>query len=124
MMILVAIVAVGVLAGVLSGLFGIGGGIVIVPMLALLLGFTQHKAQGTSLAMLSLPVALVAVVNYYKKGNVDLRAAALLALGFIVGAYFSSGWVNQLPQATLKRMFAVLLIAVALKIFWDTRGVR
>lgn len=106
---------VGLAAGLLSGMVGIGGGIVIVPCLVLILGLSQHTAQGTTLAMLSLPVSAIAAYSYYQKGMVDWKTALILCLGFIVGGYFGSRLAVQLPALTLKRIFAVMMILVALK---------
>jgi uncharacterized membrane protein YfcA len=94
---------------------GIGGGIVIVPALIIMAGLSQHTAQGTSLAMLSFPVSLVAAYTYHKKGMVDWRIALLLAAGFIVGGYFGSKVAVELPSATIKKVFAVILLIIAVK---------
>lgn len=112
---IIGLVALGILAGVLSSLVGIGGGIVIVPILVLLFGLSQHTAQGTTLAMLSFPVSLVAAITYHKKGMVDWRIALILCAGFVVGGYFGSKVAVDLPTGTIKKVFAVILIIVAVK---------
>jgi len=102
---------VGLLIGAFSGLVGIGGGILIIPILTYGFGMTQHKAQGTSLGALLAPIGLLAFIEYYRAGNVDLRAALLIAFGFLVGGYFGGRWAQLLTEATLRRGFAIVLIA-------------
>ena len=104
---------IGVLAGVLSGLVGVGGGIVMVPLLVYFMGFNQHQAQGTSLTVLVVPVTAAAVYNYYKEGYIDWRYAAIIALFFVIGGYFGSKLAVNIDQKMLKKIFAVILIFVA-----------
>jgi hypothetical protein len=106
------ILLVGLLVGVLSGVVGIGGGIMFVPALIWLLGMSQHKAQGTSLGALLAPVGILAFWEYYRKGNADLRVALLLAAGFLVGAYFGAAGAQYVSEFWLKRIFALTLIAI------------
>jgi uncharacterized membrane protein YfcA len=106
------ILLVGVLVGVLSGVVGIGGGIMFVPALIWLLGMSQHKAQGTSLGALLAPVGLFAFWEYYRKGNADVRVALLLAAGFLVGGYFGAAGAQYISEFWLRRIFALTLIAV------------
>jgi uncharacterized protein len=115
-------VLIGFGAGVLSGLFGIGGGIVIVPALVLLTGFTQKAAVGTSLGALLLPVGFFGAMAYWKAGHVDVRASGLIALGLSAGALLGARVGLAASGPTLKRAFAVFLVLVAVKLFWDTRG--
>ena len=103
---------VGLLVGMVSGVVGIGGGILFVPALVWLLGMSQHRAQGTSLGALLLPVGLFAFMEYYRKGNADLRVALLLAVGFLVGGYFGAVGAQHIPEPWLRRIFALTLIAV------------
>lgn len=105
----------GLTAGLASGFFGIGGGIVLIPLLTIILKLSQHQAQGTTLAILVLPVVLPAVIQYWRAGNIDWRLAAWVALGFVVGALASSTLVQQMPDIILKRAFGVLLLAVGVK---------
>ena len=105
----------GLGVGVLSGIIGIGGGIVVVPTLVYAFHMSQHKAQGTSLGVLLAPIGLLAFWEYYKAGNVDVKAAIFIALGFIAGAYFGGSWAQQFSDVTLRRVFGVVLLAVALK---------
>lgn len=115
MMELVGFLLIGLAAGVFSGLLGIGGGTVVVPALVWLFGMTQHKAQGTILAAFIPPVAILAFLRYYQSGNVDLRAAALVALGIFLGGWVGAGISLSLPEAALKRVFGVFLLAMACK---------
>lgn len=109
---------IGLLAGVLSGLFGVGGGIVIVPGLMILAKFPAIKATGTSLGAMMLPVgAFIGAMTYYKNGNLDPRASILIALGMIVGAYFGSHFVQQVSDIHLRRAFAVLLAVTSVKVW-------
>ena len=103
---------VGVVVGMVSGVVGIGGGVLFVPALVWLLGMSQHKAQGTSLAALLAPVGLFAFMQYYRKGNADLRVGLLLAAGFLVGGYFGAVGAQHIPELWLRRIFAVTLVAI------------
>lgn len=107
--------ALGVFVGVLSGIIGIGGGIVIVPTLVYLFHMSQHKAQGTSLAFLLAPIGILAVWKYYQAGNVDVKAAIFIAIGFVVGGYFGGAWAQQLSDVTLRRTFGAILLVVGLR---------
>ena len=112
--VLVGLLGLG--AGVLSGLFGVGGGIVIVPALVLLLKLDQHTATGTSLAALLLPVGLLGVLEYHKRGQINVAFAALLAGGLLVGALFGAKLAGDVSNVALRRAFGVLLIAVGGKL--------
>ena len=103
---------VGLVVGLVSGVVGIGGGIFFVPALIWLTGMSQHKAQGTSLGALLAPVGILAFLEYYRKGNADLRVALLLAAGFLVGGYFGAAGAQFIPELWLRRIFALTLIAV------------
>ena len=109
----------GLLAGALSGLVGVGGGIIMVPFLILFLGFNQHEAQGTSLAVLVIPVTALAVFNYYKEGYINWKYAIVIALFFVIGSYFSSKFAVGLDQKTLKKIFSVVLILIAGKMLLE-----
>lgn len=108
----------GLLVGALSGVVGIGGGILIVPALVYLFHMDQHKAQGTSLGALLAPIGILAFWEYYKAGNADLKAALLIALGFLVGGYFGGLWAQKLPDVVLQRIFGALLIIIGIKLLW------
>jgi len=108
----------GVAVGILSGVIGIGGGILIIPVLVYAFHMSQHKAQGTSLGALLLPIGLFAFLEYYRAGNVDVRAAIAIAVGFLVGGYFGGVWAQHISDLALRRGFAVVLILVGVKMLW------
>lgn len=111
--IVLSLILIGVLAGILSGLVGVGGGVVMVPLLVLLLGFNQHQAQGTSLAVLVVPVTAVAVYTYHKEGFIDWRYVGIIAIFFVVGGYFGSKIAIGLDQKVLKKVFGFILLFIA-----------
>lgn len=106
----------GLIGGVLSGLFGIGGGLVIVPGLILLGGMTPKQAAGTSLAALLLPVGIFGAIEYWRGGYVDVQIAALLALGILIGAFIGARVAIGLPNELIQRAFGVLLVLVGLRL--------
>jgi uncharacterized protein len=106
---------IGLAAGVLSGLFGIGGGVIIVPLLVLLLGFTAQQAAGTSLAALLLPVGLFGAIQYLQAGQVNIANAALLAVGLLIGVYLGARLGLSLSSEVVERAFGVLLLAVGIR---------
>ena len=114
---LAELLAVGIVAGYLSGLVGIGGGIIIVPMLVLLFGFSQYMAQGTTLAMMIPPIGILAVLKYYQGGYVDIRTAGVLCVGFVLGGYFGGLTAVNVSQDVLRKIFGVVLVAVGVKMF-------
>jgi len=113
---IIILLFIGVFAGMLSGFVGVGGGIVIVPALVFFLGFTQHQAQGTSLAMMIPPIGLMAVYNYHKAGHVNMTAAAILCITFFVGAFFGSKLSIAMDPVKVKRVFAIVMMAASLKL--------
>jgi uncharacterized membrane protein YfcA len=122
----ITIIIIGLAAGILSGLVGIGGGILVVPALVFILGYSQHQAQGTSLGVLSLPVVLLGFLKYYydsKQPNsqpIDLRVIGLIAIGFFAGSYFGSSLALKINQQLLKKIFAIILFYTAFKMLgWD-----
>jgi len=122
---IITVLIIGVAAGMLSGLVGVGGGIIMVPALIFFLNYNQHQAQGTSLGVLTLPVVIIASLYYYhqckKMGTpMDLKVIGLLAVGFVAGAYFGSKMALSLPTETLKKIFAIILFYTAIKMLgWD-----
>lgn len=111
-------VVIGALAGILGGMFGIGGGIVIVPALVFLLGFDQLKAQGTSLLVFMVPVAILGFLNYHRAGRTDVAVGLFIALGVLVGSYLGSKISLSLDEVLVRRLFAVLLVVVAIQLFF------
>lgn len=108
-------IVLGLAAGVLSGLLGIGGGILIVPALVLVFGLSQHLAQGTTLALMVPPIGLLAAWTYYKHGNVDIKIAALICLGFFFGGLIGAKGAALINPVILKKLFGVAMLIVALK---------
>ncbi len=108
----------GLVAGTVSGLLGIGGAVIIVPALILLFHYSQHQAQGTSLATLLLPIGLLAVWRYYQAGHVNIPAAAVMAGAFLVGGLLGAQLAVGMPPIWLKRLFGVLLLVLAVRMIW------
>jgi uncharacterized membrane protein YfcA len=118
------LVITGIVAGILGGLVGVGGGIIIVPSLVYFLSFTQKSAQGTSLGLLLLPVGILGFLQYYKQGHVDFRVVALIAVGFLAGSYWGSKVALSLPQETVKKIFAVVLLLIAFKMLFVDKKLK
>jgi uncharacterized protein len=117
---IILLLIIGLAAGMLSGLVGVGGGIIIVPALVFFLGFTQHEAQGTSLGLLLLPVGILAVMNYYNKGYIDIKVVLVMCVAFVIGGWLGSKLALSLSQETIKKVFAVVLFYTAFKMLgWD-----
>lgn len=110
---------IGALAGVCAGMFGIGGGLIIVPALVFFYGLTQHAAVGTSLGAILLPVGALSAWVYWKNGNLNVAYAVLIAVGLFLGAYIGARLVQPVSDLTLRRMFAGFLILVAVRMFWQ-----
>ncbi len=118
------LVIVGIAAGMLGGLVGVGGGIIIVPSLVYFLSFSQKSAQGTSLGLLLLPVGILGVLQYYKQGHVDFKIVAIIAIGFLFGSYFGSKIALSLPQETVKKIFAILLLVIGFKMLFIDKKIK
>lgn len=116
---LVVGVFIGLAVGIVSGLVGVGGGIIAVPILLYLYGMNQHQAQGTSLAMLLPPTGLLAFMKYYKEGNANLALGLLIALGVFLGGYLGGQWAQSISDNTLRKVFAALMIVVAIRMFFE-----
>ena len=110
---------IGVSAGILAGMVGVGGGIVIVPALVYLFGMDQHTAQGTSLAVLLPPTGLFAFMRYYHAGHVDLKMAALIVIGLLIGGWFGGGWAQQLSGPALRKGFAAFMVLAGVRMFFQ-----
>ncbi len=116
---LIILIIVGIVAGLLSGAFGIGGAIIVIPSLVFILGLSQHEAQGTSLAFMIPPVGILATWNYWKAGHVNWKIALVLSLTFLVGAYFGSQFSINISDKMLRRLFGGLLIIIAIKMIFS-----
>ncbi len=116
---LVILIVVGILSGILAGVFGVGGAIIVIPALVFILGMNQHEAQGTSLAFMLPPVGILATWNYWKAGNVNWKVALVLSLTFVVGAYLGSHISINIPDKILRRLFGGLMILIALKMIFS-----
>lgn len=126
---MVKLLFLGILTGLLSGAIGLGGGIIVIPGLVLIMGASQKLAQGTSLMMLAIPFAVVGAYNYYKAGNARIDWAVVLGFGVMFGSFFSSKWINKLPDIVhvpglnmdvdqpVKKLFAVVLVVLGVYLF-------
>ncbi|RMB61055.1 sulfite exporter TauE/SafE family protein [Dokdonia sinensis] len=117
--IIISLIIIGLIAGLLSGVMGIGGGVVMVPLMILLLGSNQFEAQGTSLSVLAVPVTALAAYTYYQEGYVNWKYAAVIALFFVIGGFLGAKLAVNINEKVLKKIFAVLLIMLALKIIFE-----
>jgi uncharacterized membrane protein YfcA len=115
---IVALLGLGIVAGLTSGMIGIGGGIIIVPVLVFFFGFSQQLAQGTTLALMVPPLGALAAWTYYQKGYVDLKTAGLICLGFLVGSVLGADLAIRLPTEVLTRTFGVIMVAIGLKMLF------
>lgn len=109
------LVLVGLVAGIFSGLLGIGGGTILIPALVYIWGFTQHQAQGTTLALMVLPIGLLAALKYHYSGNVDLTFVLFLAIGFFIGGLIGAVFAMPIPEPLLRKLFGLFLLFVALR---------
>lgn len=112
------ILSIGLVAGFLSGSMGIGGAIIVIPSLMFFLGFSTHQAQGTSLALMTIPVMLVAAVNYYRQGHVNLKIALIMAFSFVIGGYIGSKLSVSLPEKVIRTAFGIVLFVVSMKMIF------
>ncbi len=119
---LLQLIVIGGISGVISGLFGIGGGVVIVPLLIYWLGFTQHKATGTSLAVLLPPIGLAAVLEYNRKGNVDIKAAMIIAGMMFVGGYIGAYFANKISGPHLRLSFGIFVVLLGFYLIYGAAG--
>jgi len=115
---IIILVIIGLMAGVFGGMFGVGGAIIMIPALVYFLGVDQHTAQGTSVAIMLPPIGLFAAYNYYKAGEVNIWYAVIIATAFLIGGYFGSVIALKLPENLMRKLFAILLILVALRMLF------
>ena len=112
---IIILIIIGLSAGIVSGMLGVGGAIIMVPALVFFMGLTQHQAQGTSLAIMLLPVGFLAFWNYYKQGYVNFRFAGIVMLAFLVGGFLGSWVAVRIPERPLKVFFGILIILLGLR---------
>jgi uncharacterized protein len=123
--IILILILIGLAAGILSGLVGVGGGIIVVPALVFFLGFTQHQAQGASLGLLLLPVGILAVASYYNRGYIDIKVVGIMAVAFVIGGWLGSKLSLSISEIAVKRVFAVILFYTAFKMLgWDAAIIK
>lgn len=113
--------AIGLAAGILSGLFGVGGGLIMVPAMVFFLGMSQHAAQGTSLAVLVMPVALVAAYTYHQQGQLNFKYALVIAAVFVVGSFLGAKLSLGLNETLLKRIFGLLMLIMSIKLIFFSK---
>ncbi len=113
---IVILLLIGLIAGFVGGTLGIGGGIIIIPALVFILGYSQHMAQGTSLAMMIPPIGILAAINYYKSGFINMKAAMILVVAFVIGSYFGSLISVNIEGKTLQKVFGFIMLVVAIKL--------
>ncbi|MBD3638614.1 MAG: sulfite exporter TauE/SafE family protein [Crocinitomicaceae bacterium] len=113
------LVAIGLIAGAMSGFVGIGGGVIMVPALIYFMGMTQHAAQGTSLFLMLPPIGILAVMNYWKAGELNWKYGAVIAVAFIIGGYFGSKIALKLSAALVKIIFGVLMLYISIKMIYS-----
>jgi|TARA_B110000908_G_C10266739_1_gene464770 uncharacterized membrane protein YfcA len=118
---IIILIIIGLIAGMLSGLIGIGGGVIMVPLFVFLLGMSQHNAQGMSLAVMLPPVTFLAVYNYHKAGEVDWKIAIIVSTVFIIGGFIGSKFALKIDEVILKKVFGVLMLAVAIKLLFFSK---
>mgnify|MGYP001386873784 CR=1 FL=1 len=111
----IILLLIGLAAGIFGGMVGLGGGVIMIPAMVFFMGMTQLEAQGTSLAVMLPPVGLFAVMNYYKSGNLNIKYALLISLAFLIGGYFGSKIALNIPISLVKKIFAISLIAIAVR---------
>ncbi len=113
------LILIGIFAGMLSGFVGIGGGVVMVPALVYILGLSQHTAQGTSLILMLPPIGILAVMNYYKAGHVNISYGVIIALAFVIGGYFGSKIALKISPSKVKLIFGLLMLYVSIKMIYS-----
>jgi uncharacterized membrane protein YfcA len=116
---LIILVVIGLAAGILGGMVGLGGGLIMIPAMVMFLGFSQKAAQGTSVAVMLPPIGILAAWNYYKAGYVNMKYALIMAFAFILGGWLGSKLAIALPDAYVKRIFAVVMVVTAVKMFFS-----
>ena len=113
------LILIGLFAGMMSGFIGIGGGVVMVPALVYIMGLSQHEAQGTSLILMLPPIGILAVMNYYKAGQVNVWYGVIIALAFVIGGYFGSKIALKMSPSKVKLIFGVLMLYISFKMIYS-----
>jgi len=113
------LIVIGLVTGAVGGMLGIGGAIILIPALVYFVGFSQHEAIGTSLAVMLPPIGLFAAYNYYKAGQVNIKYALIIAAAFMIGSYFTSKLALKIPEDIIRKIFGVFLFFIALKMFFQ-----
>jgi len=116
--VLFLLILIGLVTGGFGGLLGLSGGLILIPSLVYFLGFTQHQAIGTSLAVMLPPIGIFAAWNYYKAGHVNIKYALILAAAFMIGSYFTSKIAVSIPENILRKAFSIILIVVAVRLYF------
>ena len=116
--IILLLTIIGLIVGFFGGMFGVGGGVILIPALVYIIGMEQHSAQGTSVAILLPPIGIIAAYNYYKAGHVNIKYAIIIVISFVIGSYFGSKLAVSLPDQLSKRIFAVILFLISIKMFF------
>lgn len=119
---IIILLLIGLFAGILSGLIGVGGGLIIVPALVYFLGMTQHSAQGTSLALMLPPIGILAAMNYYRAGALNMKYALVIAIAFVIGGYFGSKIsIEIISETTMKKVFGFIMLVAAIKLVFFSK---
>ena len=116
------LIIIGLVAGTLGGMVGLGGGIILIPALILIMKLDQQTAQGTSIAIMLPPIGLFAVYNYYKAGYVNMRYAFVIAMAFMIGGYFGSSLALKLSPDVMRKVFSIVLVVIAIKMFFTSKS--
>jgi hypothetical protein len=116
------LIAIGLVTGAVGGMLGIGGALILIPALVYFVGFSQHEAIGTSLAVMLPPIGLFAAYNYYKAGQVNIKYALIIAAAFMIGSYFTSKLALKIPENIIRKIFGVFLFLIALKMFFQSNS--
>jgi uncharacterized membrane protein YfcA len=112
-------IVLGIVAGAFSGMFGIGGGTILIPVMVFLLGLTQHQAQGTTLAIMVPPIGFLAAWRYWQSGNVRLSMAGFICIGFLLGGYLGANLVHHFSEPLLKKLFGIFLLFVSIQMIFS-----
>ena len=116
------LIVIGLITGAVGGMLGIGGALILIPALVYFVGFSQHEAIGTSLAVMLPPIGLFAAYNYYKAGQVNIKYALIIAAAFMIGSYFTSRLALKMPENLIRKIFSIFIILIALRMFFQTNN--